>query len=59
MAILPIPWAVRKGGKWKSFTYYVNEMKSRHNGTFSSRSKFPQMIRKSGKWEYQEVGIGR
>ena len=55
MAILPISWAVRKNGKWKIFQYSVTEMKSRQNGTFSSRSRFPQMIRKSGKWEYQGV----
>lgn len=55
MAILPIPWAIRKDGKWKIFQYSVREMKSRHNGTFSDRSRFEQKIRKNGKWEYQGV----
>lgn len=55
MAILPVSWAIRKGAKWKSLTIYVNEMKSRHNGTFSNTNRFPQMIRKVANGSIKEV----
>lgn len=51
MVILPVPWAIRKSDKWTSFSHGLKNMNGRHNGTYSR--KFPPMIRKNNKWEYQ------
>lgn len=45
------PWAIRKSGKWLSFTTGSKDMKSRHNNTYVKR--FDQKIRKSNTWKDQ------
>lgn len=55
MALLPRPWATRKGSKWVSFTKEDIDMKSRHNGRFERGPN--NKIRRNNKWEYR-IRIG-